>query len=71
MKMTAITVSEVFGGWNSGFAVDATYEANCPHGRETEQRRVHLDRSLLVREDGTYDLDYVTKAVEGAAPDYR
>lgn len=62
MKADALKVTDVFGGWYSGFAVDVTYTGG-------EWKRVHLDRDLLVKEDGTYDLGYVATAVEQAAPD--
>jgi hypothetical protein len=60
-KATAVKVSEVHGGWNHGFAVDVTWS-------NSEWSRVALDRDQLVKDDGTYDDDYVSRAVEAAAP---
>jgi len=60
-KAAAIKISEVFGGWHSGFAVDVIYEGG-------ESKRVHLDRSELIKDDGSYDQDYVCRAVEVVAP---
>ena len=68
MKTNVIidSVSAVFGGWNSGFAVDVSIHREPGEGGSRdgfERVRVGLDRDRLVLPDGSYDMDAITEMV--------
>jgi hypothetical protein len=63
--LTIDSISDVFGGWNSGFAVDVSFHYdNKGHRDGFETKRVSLDRDRLVKDDGSYDMEYVAKEVQ-------
>ena len=65
-NVTIDSISNVFGGWGSGFAVDVSIHREPVDGGSRdgfESVRVHLDRDRLVKLDGSYDMDAVTAMV--------
>jgi hypothetical protein len=60
------SISSVFGGWDSGFAVDVSIHREPVDGGSRdgfENVRVGLDRDRLVKADGSYDMGAVTAMV--------
>lgn len=59
--------TDVHGGWDSGFYVDVSFhrvpDIEDRNGFDGEYERVYLDRSKLIKEDGTYNMDYVADAI--------
>ncbi len=63
---TTIThISEVFGGWNSGYAVDVDHHETAPDGTRDgfEKTRIHLDRDEIINDDGSINHAAVARAV--------